>query len=236
MGILDVVSFLSVIPYGRGRLEGAADSIHLFPVVGVVVGAVAGAAGWAATLYMDPLLAGVVVAGVLCVVTGMHHVDGLADTADGLMKHGGHDERIRAMRDKNTGTAGVGAIVLCFMCVVIAVSQRTGSDVFMLVVLAEASAKYGMVVAAYAGRPATGGTGAVFCNSATTRRFAICSFLWVVPAIFMPTVMLYFVVAVATGIVMVVMSRYRFGGITGDVLGATNELARAACLVVSVSV
>ncbi len=236
MGILDVISFLSIIPYKRGRIEGAASSMYLFPAAGLLVGVIAGVVGWTVSLYTEPLLAGIVVATTLCIMTGLHHIDGLADMADGLMKNGSHKERIAAMRDMSTGTAGIVAVVLCLAFVVIAVSQRTGQDILYLVILSEVGAKYAMVVAAYAGRAAAPGTGSLFCEAVNDRRLLFCTILWAVPLILMPDIIVFVAVSFMTGIILVLVSRYRFGGVTGDVLGATNEIGRATCMVVAVSI
>lgn len=233
-----VVSFLTVIPAGGGTIEGTARAIHLFPLVGLIVGAVAGAIGWGASLYTDPLIVGVLVAGGLAVVTGMHHLDGLADFADGLMAGGSPKRRIAAMRDKSVGAGGVSSVVICVALVVAAASQRSGVELLLAVVLAEVAAKYSMVVAAYLGRPAAEGTGSVFCGAADKRRLGAATALWLAPVLALgafPAVLAVAAAAGAAAMVVGVSSR-AFGGITGDVLGAVNEIGRAAALVVAVSI
>lgn len=238
MGFRDVISFLTVIPAGGGTIEGAARSSYLFPLAGLVVGAIAGGLGWLASGYVDPLVAGVLVAAGLAVVTGMHHLDGLADFADGLMASGTARRRISAMRDKATGAAGVSSVVLCIAFVVAALSQRSGAELLLAVVISEVAAKYAMVVAAYLGRPAAKGGGALFCGAVDGKRLGAATAIWLVPVLALGVLpaALPVVAAVGTAAILVAVSSRAFGGITGDVLGSVNEIGRAAALGVAVSI
>lgn len=238
MGFRDVISFLTVIPAGGGTIEGAARSSYLFPLAGLVVGAIAGGLGWLASGYVDPLVAGVLVAAGLAVVTGMHHLDGLADFADGLMASGTARRRISAMRDKATGAAGVSSVVLCIAFVVAALSQRSGAELLLAVVISEVAAKYAMVVAAYLGRPAAKGGGALFCGAVDGKRLGVATAIWLVPVLALGVLpaALPVVAAVGTAAILVAVSSRAFGGITGDVLGSVNEIGRAAALGVAVSI
>ena len=63
--------------------------MYLFPIVGIVIGLVIGSLGYGLSLYLEPLVVSlVVVASSFAVITGIHHTDGLADFADGLMTKG----------------------------------------------------------------------------------------------------------------------------------------------------
>ena len=238
MGFRDVISFLTVIPAGGGTIEGAARSSYLFPLAGLVVGTIAGGLGWLASGYVDPLVAGVLVAAGLAVVTGMHHLDGLADFADGLMASGTARRRISAMRDKATGAAGVSSVVLCIAFVVAALSQRSGAELLLAVVISEVAAKYSMVVAAYLGRPAAKGGGALFCGAVDGKRLGAATAIWLVPVLALGVLPAALPVVAAAGAaaILVAVSSRAFGGITGDVLGAVNEIGRAAALGVAVSI
>ena len=81
------VTFLTSVPIGRRTEIGARDlrrGTVFFPLVGAVVGAVTASVAWAAALALPPLPAAVLGVAAGVAVTGAMHLDGLADTADGV--------------------------------------------------------------------------------------------------------------------------------------------------------
>ena len=83
-----VFSFLTIIPTSNSDLNSIAKNMYLFPIVGIVIGLVIGSLGYGLSLYLEPLVVSLVVVASLAVITGIHHTDGLADFADGLMTKG----------------------------------------------------------------------------------------------------------------------------------------------------
>ena len=113
---LSAVQFLTRLPlpdpgWEDGRLDRA---VKWFPLVGVVVGAVAAVATVLAALVLPVPLIVLIAMGVAVLVTGALHEDGLADTADGL--GGGRDipHRLKIMKDSSIGTYGALALIFAF--------------------------------------------------------------------------------------------------------------------------
>lgn len=247
MGMRDTISLLTIIPAGGHSIQRAADTVYLFPVVGVVLGTIAGVCAMMVGEITGYLIGGVAAAASLAILTGMHHIDGLADFADGLMVRGDAAHRIGVMRDKITGSAGVCAVTLCMMCVIAAVSKTEGIQLILSVMISEVAAKYAMVIISYAGKPAAEGSGAILCRITDAKRMIYGTIIWLVPVVLISTfvappwdVMIHvappFAAASISAVIILGVSRYRFGGITGDVIGATNEIGRAAALVAAVTI
>ena len=238
MGLLDAVSFLSVIPTRCNSLERAASSQHWFPIIGLLLGAISGGIGWILSLYVDALLSAVAALATLYILTGLHHTDGLADFADGLMGRGNAKKRLQIMRDKVVGTGGISAIMLCVVCFVAAASQTAGVEIFVAIVISEVAAKYAMVVMSYMGRPAAEGTGALFCSHMDTKRLCVATALWAIPVATIPMYGLVWPVlsAVAVSVIVLYVAKRTIGGITGDVFGATHEISRVVSIAVIVSI
>lgn len=233
-GMRSVVSFLTVLPAGGSGLGAAARGMHAFPVAGLAVGLAAGALAlvlsWAGA---DPLVAGLLVAGFLALATGLHHADGLADLADGLMAGGGRARRLAAMRDRSTGSAGAAAVALCYAGLVAALAAAGGAHVLAAVAVAEVSAKLSMVLVASLGRPAAPGSGAAFVAAMRDRRrLAAALALSAAPALALagPAGLAMLAAGAAVAALLALAASRAFGGVTGDVMGAANELARLAAL------
>lgn len=97
-------------PLGGASVPGP-RALRWFPVVGAATGLLLGAIWWGVAQVVPPgVAAGIVLAGDLA-LTGMLHMDGLLDTADGLFLHGAAERRLEVMRDSAVGAFGVSAAV-----------------------------------------------------------------------------------------------------------------------------
>lgn len=242
-GLRLALSWLSVLPV---RVRGEVDrvtgawAITLAPVVGVLLGVLACGLLWGLVqVGAPPLLAGVLTVGALALGTRGMHLDGLADTVDGLGCYGPPERALAVMRDGGAGPFAVVALVL----VLAAQAASLGA-------LAVQQRWLGVVVAVVAGRVAFGwacrrgvsaarpdGLGALVAGTqlpavpvgwalvlGTGAVLAVDARAWQGP------------VAVLVGAVVVVAlsahTARRFGGVSGDVLGACSEAAVTAVLVV----
>jgi adenosylcobinamide-GDP ribazoletransferase len=212
--------------------------IAVLPVVAASV-----AAGWAGLFFGLPkLLCGILVVGVLCWSTRALHLDGLADTFDGLGSSPDKDRALEVMRSGDIGPMGAAALVLCLGAQAVAAGSMLPRpygwlEVSMLYVLSR-----GFLVLACSGIPAARleGLGALVAKSvpawagriyqtllaAGVVLIALCFGNWIRTLI---------AVAVALIAVIILLARCttRLGGITGDTLGACVEIAATALLVVS---
>lgn len=236
MGIVDAISFLSIIPVRYRSLKKASSSQHWFPVAGLLLGVIGGGVGWVVSLYAEPLLAAVAALATLSIITGLHHTDGLADFADGLMGRGDYRRRLQIMRDKAVGTGGITAVILCIACFLAAASQVSGMEIFIAIIVSEVAAKYSMIIASYLGRPAAEGSGAIFCAHMNKKRLVVATAWWAVPVLFVPQMVWPIIAGVLVSITILYIANRTTGGMTGDIFGAINELSRAASIAVVVSI
>jgi adenosylcobinamide-GDP ribazoletransferase len=218
-------------PVADGSLAGAAP---WFPIAGLLVGAAAAAMVLAATAVgVPPLVAAALAALVTALVTGALHEDGLADTADAL----GVADRARAlevMRDSRIGSFGAVALVTVLVARIGAVAalvppERAAAALLaaaalsraaLPVVLATGRSARSSGLAAAAGRPGAArvGTGLAIATVIT---------LAALPA--GVAVITIAVTALVAAAVAAALDR-RFGGCTGDTLGAVQQTAELACL------
>lgn len=189
----------------------------------------------------SPVLGGFGFVLALYVVTGINHVDGLTDVADGLAVHGPESERVAAMRDSALGVGGALAsgLVLLGLFAVGWELTTLGRGAVGIVVASEVAAKLSMLVVLVAGTPRHDGLGAALSTDAT-RWTLVRGGIFGAPTLALTWPSPAAGVALASGMIVAVsvnhLARRRFGGTSGDVLGATNEIARLVALLVGVLV
>ena len=105
--------FLTILPIpgNWGTAEEDIAEVPFFPVVGLLLGAVAAAAAEGAAPFAPPMLPAVGIVIVLLGFSGCLHLDGLADTADGFLSSRSREQILEIMKDSRTGAMGVTAIV-----------------------------------------------------------------------------------------------------------------------------
>ena len=234
-----VFSFLTILPTSNSNLETIAKYMYLFPIVGVVIGLVVGSIGFGLSLFLDPLIVSLLVVASFAIITGIHHTDGLADFADGLMAKGTKEKKLAAMKDLSTGSAGIVTIVLYIVGLIIAISLSTGYQLFLAILLSEILAKFSMVLMASIGKSASLGSNSPFVEMMKNKKkLMLAAIITLIPLIALGGVtgLLLFGVGTTLTMFLVGLTSRSFGGITGDIMGATNELTRLTSLLIFVSI
>jgi adenosylcobinamide-GDP ribazoletransferase len=237
--IRSVLAFLTILPVGKQNhdIYYVAKNMYLFPVAGLVIGAIIGAMALGISNFLHPLLIGFLVTGALMIITGVHHTDALADLADGLMAKGGKEAKHKAMLDPAVGSAGVAVLVMYFagMIIVFNTGFASGLAIFTSVITAEVIAKYVMVLLANRGLSAWEGFSSPFIVAMKDRRKMLAATGIMVAIVGFASSYAGFAALVISLILAELMkhiSSKSFGGISGDVLGASNEITRLSSLIV----
>jgi len=230
------IRFLTIVPVpGREPRDAAAlgRAAWWFPVVGLVLGAALAGAGWIVDLALPPLAGAAVVVTIWKAVTGGLHLDGLADCLDGLA---GHDAAARRaiMRDSRIGVFAAAGLALFLLLSVTALAALPPGTRGRVLVLAPV---IGRVVPLLAGAwlpSATPGQGlgAAFATAlprAAGPVYAAVS-LGLAAWLLGPWGVVLGLAALGLVLVVAAGTAARFGGLTGDVLGAAVELGELAVL------
>jgi len=236
--ISSVFSFLTIIPSNNTDLETVARYMHVFPIIGIAIGLLIASIGFGLSFFLEPLIVALLVVASIAIITGIHHTDGLADFADGLMTRGTKEKKRNAMKDLSTGSAGIVSVVLSIVGVIIALSLTTGYELFQAILLSEILAKFSMVLMASIGKSAAAGSNSPFMQiMKDKRRLAVAGVITIIPLVVIGgTVgLILFGASIGITLFLIGLSTRSFGGITGDVLGATNELTRLSSLLIFVS-
>jgi adenosylcobinamide-GDP ribazoletransferase len=246
-GLRLAMTLLTAVPVPR-RDRAAADrspdrrtaraAMYWAPVVGLALGGVAaGVVAGCQRGHTGSLLAAVLAIAVLAALTRALHLDGLADTADGLGSRQPADRALAVMARSDIGPFGVVTLVLTLLIQVSALARAEQIGRGPLAVLVAAvAARLAITIACRRGVPAArpDGLGALFAG---TVRPAAAAALTVAALGAAVAIGWIYAVAVAAGlacsVLLTALATRRFGGITGDVLGAAAEIATAACLIVT---
>ncbi|MCL2289075.1 MAG: adenosylcobinamide-GDP ribazoletransferase [Candidatus Bathyarchaeota archaeon] len=240
----NLLSFLTVLPIkmDNNLLSDCARYMFVFPLIGAFIGLLAGVFGWAVSIVLPGIVVGGLVTAVLLWLTGLHHTDGLLDFGDGVMVHGTPERKIEVMHDQLTGAGGLSLGILIILITALAIGQLASNILLPAVIVVEVSAKFSMVVMARAGRAVHQGMNTSFLSfmhgSHGTVRLLIG--LLISLAIALPLLQWTGVIVIFAGIftslVMTFIAHRNFNGVTGDVFGATNELARLVSLITLLAV
>jgi adenosylcobinamide-GDP ribazoletransferase len=206
-----------------------------FPVVGALVGGLAGAVRFA----FDPLLgaapASVLAAATLVASTGALHLDGLADCADGLGVRADRARRLAVMREPQVGVFGALAILLWLLLLVSALTGLERDDALAALVVACALGRWSALLHAVRSPPArTDGLGAAFHVGRLPLALASVAAAATALAVQSPARAASAVAAAAlVSAAATAWARTSLGGRTGDTLGACVALVEVfVCLVI----
>jgi adenosylcobinamide-GDP ribazoletransferase len=235
------LAFLTRIPVGRLLVLDARDVARAgpaFPIVGAGLGAVVGGIAAALAAPLSPLLAVALALAVGAVLSGVLHLDGLADSADALGAHS-REQALEIMRDHAVGAYGTVAIILDLLVKAAALTALAGGeDVLAFAVAAGALSRSMPVVLAAAlpyARPG-GGTAASLTRAHRGRAAAAAAIGVAIAALVVGIDALPLAAcSAALAAVLVAALRRWLGGVTGDTLGASVELCEAMVLVVAVA-
>lgn len=246
-GLRLAVTLLTAVPLPGGTAGPArrpsraavAAALYWAPAVGLALGALAAGILVLVTRFGHggSLLGAVLAVAALAALTGALHLDGLADTADGLGSGKPADQALAIMKRSDIGPFGVVALVLTLL---VQVSSLTRADQLgrgpVAIVAAAVTARLAIALACRSAVRAARPDGLGAMVAGTTRPWAVAGLAAAAMA-GAAAVGPVFAVAIAAGLVASLavtgIAVRRLGGITGDVLGAVAETAAAVCLLVT---
>lgn len=244
------VSMFTIIPVpvpGTVDEDVAGRAILWLPAVGVLLSAPAAVALLAVDLSggapLRRLLGAVLAVTVLGVLTGGLHLDGLADTADGLGSRRPRDAALEIMRRGDTGPLGVAALVLAVLLQVTALAALPGHLAVAGLVLGAVTARTAVIVTTGPAFPPArpGGFGALVAGR-TPARARVAALILLLAAVagagelaagipLAGRLLAATVAGLLAAAAVCVAARSRLGGLTGDVFGAVIELTMTVTLI-----
>jgi adenosylcobinamide-GDP ribazoletransferase len=235
------VSFLTLVRLPRTPAEDItpsdlAGSFSWFPVVGLLLGVCLVAV--ASLLHgAPPFLLAVLLTALLAILTRGLHLDGLADLADGIGGGYTRERRLEIMKDSRTGAFGALALIFAVLLKSTAIYTLLLGHCWSAMLVAPVMSRFAMVLGAYNMPHArsTGGLARPFLEQMDSQQLLGASLLSIAALVFLAlkTAAFYLILAVACAGFLRVLARRWLGGMTGDVLGALNEITEIVLLAVA---
>jgi adenosylcobinamide-GDP ribazoletransferase len=241
---LVALSFLTIFPIKLKNIneKDILNSVIVFPLIGFLDGII--------TLFLvlilkqifSPMVISLLLILTIYALRGIFHIDGLSDTFDALFYKGSGEKdrdihkRLEIMKDSTVGVAGVLALIINILCKFVFIKEIIELNKFAIFLLVFTFSRWAMVPLMYYGKPAKNiGLGAIFIGKINLQQFIISAILPVFLLIyftfknfpFLPLIVLFLL------ILLFMLKRVfeeKFGGLTGDHLGATVEITEVAFL------
>jgi adenosylcobinamide-GDP ribazoletransferase len=228
------LQFLTIFPWPK-RPERSAEEVGqaaiYFPVIGLLLGMILALVNWLLRAFTTASLSSIAVVTLLALLTRGLHLDGLADTFDGLGAGGDRERMLRVMDDSRTGAFGVTAIVLVMFFKIHAI-EGIADQVWRALLCALVLSRWSMVLLAYRSKAAKEGLGSMCIAHMAPKHFLLATIAaGILIAGILQAVGLAMMIWVA--VFTMAWKRYfhrRLGGVTGDTFGAVGELSEASVL------
>ncbi|MDP3565132.1 MAG: adenosylcobinamide-GDP ribazoletransferase [Methanoregula sp.] len=229
--LLSLLQFTTILPLGKSQdLEPFARHSYLYPVAGYIIGALVALPVF---FIADHTIAAAVAIALIMLISGAHHFDGLLDFGDGLMAHGDREKRVKALTDRYIGAGGVAAGIV--ITLLLFAGFQASTSVVFAIIIGEVCAKFSMSLLTVYGTPFRQGIHS-YLHQFSKPHFPLIAALLCVPLLFIPISPLKLMGAALAALlcptILFLISNRLFGGVNGDVVGASNEITRA-CVVLA---
>ena len=237
--VMDVplaLSLLSRLPVKVSAYDRSAQAAWAYPLIGIVLGSLAALGGLVAQrIGLPPPLAALVALGLLIMLSGAMHEDGLADSADGLWGGWDRQKRLEIMKDSHIGSYGVLALILSLGArwSALWLLFQTGPATGAIALIAAATLSRGVMPALMAALPHARDTGlsrrvggVAPISAAVAGMLAGAIAIVILCGAGVTAVLCAGVAALGVGAI----ARAKIGGQTGDILGASQQIAEIAVL------
>ena len=236
--LLQALSFLTILPVGRLPLpedKGLSRSMAFFPSAGLLIGLLLAVAYLLLSFLFSKSLVLWLTLGYLAFLTRGLHFDGFSDTIDGFAAGGPKEKILEVMRDSRIGAFGVVGLILLIGAKYFALDQIVGPSIPRSLILMTVMGRSSMVWVCYRSpyaRPG-GGLAKPFVENLTAREIVLSSasalgiglLLWGLEG-----ALVFFGIGLFSYTFRLFFLK-KLNGVTGDILGAANELSELLCLI-----
>lgn len=211
-----------------------------FPLVGLIIGLVLAVLNWLLGFILPPAVVNILLIVALVILTGALHLDGFADTFDGIAGHKSVEDRWKVMHDSRTGAFGVVGVVLLLLAKYVSLNNVPPEIVTAVLIFMPVASRWAMVYAIFVypyARPE--GLGTAYKSATRWPQFTIATIftLAIAAGLYPLFSMTGFLLIVGVWVITTAFAsylKYKFAGLTGDTYGAINEVAEVMTLIFAI--
>jgi adenosylcobinamide-GDP ribazoletransferase len=229
LGLLAALQFLTLLAVKRSfTSEQMGRSTAYFPVIGLIIGLILVGCNYVFSLLLPSAVVNIFLIILMALLSGGLHLDGLADTLDGIAGHRTPEQRLEIMRDSRIGGFGALGLALFLIAEYVTLNSLPKDWIPHTLVLSAVLSRWAMVTAIFVypyARPQ--GLGRAFKDAVNWQQLALATLIAVVLAALLFKVA-GMVILAAVWVVLSLVATYlkrQLKGLTGDTYGAINELA-----------
>lgn len=177
-----LLTFSTILPLNiYTTIDEMAKLTWFWPVINGFIGLMVAIIAYilARFIHFDALLIATMVYGILLLINGFNHFDGLMDFGDGVMVHGSPQKKLSIMKDPMTGVGGistgfiVGTITIAAYCSLMNHAYAINLNFILLIIVAEISAKIGLTTCCICSKASDEGIGKYFIEYMNLRNYVI---------------------------------------------------------------
>jgi adenosylcobinamide-GDP ribazoletransferase len=235
---LIAIQFLTIIPLPFSVRCGEKDlgrSLAYFPLAGLAIGAMLVGLNYLLSMVLPRGVVDLLLVTALTIVTGVLHLDGLADVCDGLAARGGRERFLKVMKDSHIGAAGAVGLALALLLkyeALLSIPAEMKQQVLFCFPMLARFAQVMMIVGARQAR--SDGLGSLFINGARWPQLLLATMTTLAAALLLMGFrgLWIFVAACLLTWTLKAWFHRRLGGITGDIIGFASELNEILALLI----
>ena len=235
--ILGLFTFSTIIPINvYTTIDEMAKMTWFWPVINAFVGLLGVIIVYFLkyVLLFPNFLTACLVFAFFILINGCHHLDGLLDFSDAVMFQGTPEKKISVMRDSLIGTGAIASLFLVSIITITCYFTFIGNNLIWILLISEMCAKLGLTTVCATSQPYYNGTGRAFIKYMTIPKYLLSIVICLVIAMIINPYLGAFGVLggiLGGGLTSLICKRHMKVA-TGDVLGASNEIARMFSLLI----
>lgn len=231
-----LATFSTILPINiYTSIEEMAKMTWFWPIINCLVGILGAAIGYClyTYFYLSPIVIATIIYGFFLIINGFNHLDGLMDLGDGVMVHGSPEKKIAVMKDPITGVGGIATMFIVGTISIAALYSIISYQQFGLIIIAEMSAKVGLLSTCILSKSGTTGIGKYFIDYMNTPKYILgLAIALIIAYLINPYIGIIGVIGgIFGGVLTSFIGRRHIKIANGDVLGASNELGRMFSLI-----
>lgn len=207
-----------------------------FAIVGLIIGLIQFMVYSLLIKFFNLDISVIIIIIIDILITGGFHIDGFGDTCDGFFATKGKDKIIDIMKDSRIGTFACIGIIINLLIKFIGYTTVLNNTTSYIIILLPMISRVSIVLISYIGKAAKEtGSGNLFINTVTFNEVIINYLLFILIAIFMVNLKRLFIILTISILTTLLFNKYcnsKINGITGDSLGANNELVMLILLII----